>query len=325
MPYVATRPDPLTVLLDFRNVDADGVANSVVAEREESDRRRVGRSGRVARRAGLARAHRAGAAGRASRAQRPQHRRRRLRQAVGDGAPYVLPPAARDGRARRDAGAAERAAPVDPIAALGLDAGAGAAPTAAPCRGRAAPRPAPAALPAAQPQRHAARRRRRSRRHRISRGAARPAAQFTGNPISLDFQGADLRAVLRTFAEISGLNIVIDPAVQGTVDVALRDVPWDQALDIILRANKLGYIVDGTIVRIAPLDGAGRRGRRSAASWPRSRRSPASCEVLTKTLSYAQGRGAAGAADQERAVAARHRPGRPAHQHADHHRPARIG
>ena len=82
---------------------------------------------------------------------------------------------------------------------------------------------------------------------------SRAQRQFTGNPVSLDFQGADLRAVLRTFAEISGLNIVIDPTVQGTVDVALRDVPWDQALDIILRANKLGYAVDGTIVRIAPL------------------------------------------------------------------------
>jgi type IV pilus assembly protein PilQ len=77
--------------------------------------------------------------------------------------------------------------------------------------------------------------------------------RYTGNPVSLDFQGADLRAVLRTFAEISGLNIVIDPTIQGSVDVALRDVPWDQALDIILRANKLGYIVDGTIVRVAPL------------------------------------------------------------------------
>ncbi len=66
--------------------------------------------------------------------------------------------------------------------------------------------------------------------------------QFTGDPVTLDFQGADLRAVLRTFAEISnGLNIVIDPSIQGTVDVSLRDVPWDQALDIILRANKLGY------------------------------------------------------------------------------------
>jgi type IV pilus assembly protein PilQ len=59
--------------------------------------------------------------------------------------------------------------------------------------------------------------------------------------------------VLRVFAEESGLNIVIDPAVVGTVDVSLHEVPWDQALDIILRANKLGYIVDGTIVRIAPL------------------------------------------------------------------------
>src|SRR5205085_1591708 len=77
--------------------------------------------------------------------------------------------------------------------------------------------------------------------------------QYNGHPVSLDFQGADLRAVLRTFAEISGLNIVIDPAVTGTVDVALRDVPWDQALDIILRANKLGYSIDGTIVRISPI------------------------------------------------------------------------
>ena len=82
-------------------------------------------------------------------------------------------------------------------------------------------------------------------------GPATP--RYTGIPVSLDFQGADLRAVLRTFAEISGLNIVIDPTIQGTVDVALRDVPWDQALDIILRANKLGYVVDGTIVRVAPL------------------------------------------------------------------------
>jgi type IV pilus assembly protein PilQ len=79
--------------------------------------------------------------------------------------------------------------------------------------------------------------------------------QFTGDPVTLDFQGADLRAVLRTFAEISnGLNIVIDPTIQGTVDVSLRDVPWDQALDIILRANKLGYTVEGNIVRIVPLN-----------------------------------------------------------------------
>ena len=80
-----------------------------------------------------------------------------------------------------------------------------------------------------------------------------PAHTFTGAPVSLEFEGADLRAVLRTFADISGLNVVIDPAVRGTVDVAMRDVPWDQALDVILRANKLGYVIEGTIVRVAPL------------------------------------------------------------------------
>ena len=86
-----------------------------------------------------------------------------------------------------------------------------------------------------------------------SQDAQAAAARFQGDPVTLDFQGADLRSVLRTFAEISGLNIVIDPSINGNVDVSLRDVPWDQALDIILKANKLGYSVDGTVVRIAPI------------------------------------------------------------------------
>ncbi|HEX7085164.1 MAG TPA: type IV pilus secretin PilQ [Vicinamibacterales bacterium] len=110
--------------------------------------------------------------------------------------------------------------------------------------------------------------------------------QYTGHPISLDFQGADLRAVLRTFAEISGLNIVIDPAVQGSVDVALRDVPWDQALDIILRANKLGYSVDGTIVRVAPLSvlAEEEKQRRQLAE---QQALAGELRVMTATLSYA--------------------------------------
>ena len=112
--------------------------------------------------------------------------------------------------------------------------------------------------------------------------------RYTGNPVSLDFQGADLRAVLRTFAEISGLNIVIDPTIQGTVDVALRDVPWDQALDIILRANKLGYVVDGTIVRVAPLtvlaDEEAQR-RKLADEQALS----GELRTLTRALSYARG------------------------------------
>ena len=111
--------------------------------------------------------------------------------------------------------------------------------------------------------------------------------RFTGFPVSLDFQGADLRAVLRTFSEISGLNVVIDPTIQGTVDVALRDVPWDQALDIILRSNGLGYAIEGTIVRIVPLA--------VLASEEEARRTLAEQQALagelltvTRTLSYAR-------------------------------------
>lgn len=122
----------------------------------------------------------------------------------------------------------------------------------------------------------------------LTQGVAPAGSQrFTGHPVSLDFQGADLRAVLRTFAEISGLNVVIDPTIQGTVDVALRDVPWDQALDIILRANKLGYVVDGTIVRVAPLsvladEEAQRRKLQEEQALS------GELHVLTRSLSYAK-------------------------------------
>ena len=76
---------------------------------------------------------------------------------------------------------------------------------------------------------------------------------YTGHPINFDFEDADLRAVLRVFSAESGLNMIIDPAVQGRVNVLLNDVPWDQALDQILRSNKLGYTVEGNIIRIAPI------------------------------------------------------------------------
>ena len=84
-------------------------------------------------------------------------------------------------------------------------------------------------------------------------GAVAVAQDYTGDPVSLQFQNADLRLVLRTFADISALNLVLDPEVGGIVDVALTDVPWDQAFDVILRANRLDYETEGTIVRIAPL------------------------------------------------------------------------
>ena len=118
-------------------------------------------------------------------------------------------------------------------------------------------------------------------------GLSQTSRRYTGSPVSMDFQNVDLRAVLRTFAEISGLNIVIDPQVEGSVDVALREVPWDQALDIILRANQLGYSVDGTVVRIAPLttlsDEESQR-RKLAEELALS----GELVVLTRTLSYAR-------------------------------------
>src|SRR5207249_1741971 len=120
-------------------------------------------------------------------------------------------------------------------------------------------------------------------------GTGQPSERrYTGHPVSLDFQGADLRAVLRTFAEISGLNIVIDPRVNGTVDVALRDVPWDQALDIILKANGLGYIVDGTIVRIAPLE-ALEAEQKKISDLAKAQAEAGQITTLTRQLSYAKG------------------------------------
>jgi type IV pilus secretin PilQ/predicted competence protein len=111
--------------------------------------------------------------------------------------------------------------------------------------------------------------------------------RFTGHPVTLDFQGADLRTVLRTFADISGLNIVIDQSVQGAVDVSLHEVPWDQALDIILRDHKLGYSVEGTIVRIAPLASlADEEAQRRKLTEERAL--SGELEVLTRPLSYAR-------------------------------------
>jgi type IV pilus assembly protein PilQ len=76
---------------------------------------------------------------------------------------------------------------------------------------------------------------------------------YRGEPITLSLKDADIRDLLRSFSEFSGLNFVIQPSVRGTVTVQLTDVPWDQALDLILKTNDLGYELEGNILRIAPL------------------------------------------------------------------------
>jgi type IV pilus assembly protein PilQ len=77
---------------------------------------------------------------------------------------------------------------------------------------------------------------------------------FTGEPISLNLKDADLKDVLRTFADLTGLNMAIDPGVGGSVTVDFQDVPWDQALDIILRQNSLTFILEGNVMRIGTID-----------------------------------------------------------------------
>ncbi|MBI5185073.1 MAG: type IV pilus secretin PilQ [Nitrospinae bacterium] len=74
---------------------------------------------------------------------------------------------------------------------------------------------------------------------------------YTGQRVSLDFQNADVKNILRLLAEVSGLNVITTPEVQGTVTMRLMNVPWDQALDIVLKNNNLGMTREGNIIRVA--------------------------------------------------------------------------
>ena len=69
--------------------------------------------------------------------------------------------------------------------------------------------------------------------------------------ISLELKDADLKDFFRLIGEISGLNIVLDPDVKGSLTIFLNDVPWDQALDVVLKNNSLGKQLDGNVLRIA--------------------------------------------------------------------------
>jgi type IV pilus assembly protein PilQ len=77
---------------------------------------------------------------------------------------------------------------------------------------------------------------------------------YAGEPIDLKVTNADVTDVLRTFAQISGLNVIVQPGVHGVVTAELENVPWDQALEQILKINGLDYELDGNVMRIAPSD-----------------------------------------------------------------------
>ncbi len=75
--------------------------------------------------------------------------------------------------------------------------------------------------------------------------------KYSGRRISLDLQDADLVNVLRLFAEVANLNIIVAPDVRGKVTVRMVNIPWDQAMDIILKMNGLGFALEDNVLRIA--------------------------------------------------------------------------
>ncbi|UCE86702.1 MAG: type IV pilus secretin PilQ, partial [Deltaproteobacteria bacterium] len=77
--------------------------------------------------------------------------------------------------------------------------------------------------------------------------------QYIGRRISLDFKDADIGNLLRLVAEVSDLNIIAGEDVDGKVTIRLVDIPWDQALDLILLTKGLGFVRVGNVLRIAPI------------------------------------------------------------------------
>jgi len=84
-------------------------------------------------------------------------------------------------------------------------------------------------------------------------GSSGTGRKYRGQRISMDFKDADLTNVFRIIAEVSNLNIITADDVKGKVSLRLVNVPWDQALDIVLRSKALGATQEGNILRIAPL------------------------------------------------------------------------
>jgi type IV pilus assembly protein PilQ len=110
--------------------------------------------------------------------------------------------------------------------------------------------------------------------------------KYTGEPISVNLKDVDLKDFFRLIHEISGLNVVLDPDIKGSLTIVLDDVPWDQALDIVLKNNTLSRQLDGNVLRIASVETL----RREAEA----RRAQAEAEALavdtvtvTRFLSYA--------------------------------------
>lgn len=117
--------------------------------------------------------------------------------------------------------------------------------------------------------------------------------EYVGEPINFSLRDADIKEVLRTFAKISGLNMVVQPGVSGSVTVELEQVPWDQALDIILKINDLDYELEGNIMRIAPREVLAREAQQEAERR-QARERAVPLKTVLKRVSYSDAASVAG-------------------------------
>jgi type IV pilus assembly protein PilQ len=114
-----------------------------------------------------------------------------------------------------------------------------------------------------------------------------PAGRYSGEPISVNLKDVDLRDFFRLIHEISGLNVVVDPAVHGNLTIVLDDVPWDQALDIVLHNNDLDKQVDGNVLRIATKDTLKKEAEQNR-ELAKAQAEAADVVTTTRVLSYAK-------------------------------------
>jgi len=84
--------------------------------------------------------------------------------------------------------------------------------------------------------------------------AQQQAGRYSGEPISVNFKDVDLKDFFRLIHEVSGLNVVVDPSVKGSLTLVMEDVPWDQILDIVLQNSSLDKQIEGNVLRIASRD-----------------------------------------------------------------------
>jgi type IV pilus assembly protein PilQ len=114
-----------------------------------------------------------------------------------------------------------------------------------------------------------------------------PAGRYSGEPISVNLKDVDLRDFFRLIHEISGLNVVVDPAVKGSLTIVLDDVPWDQALDIVLKNNDLDKQLDGNVLRVATKETLKKEADQNR-ELAKAQAEAADVVTTTRVLSYAK-------------------------------------